>query len=102
MLTLRGEHFYFGLLLTPAISSNCYTGTCILPLPKRPKRRPLLARRGSPRCATCGRCSRMVWETSPPLVVATIVLRLLRALLPLAMLWVPKLIIDAVVGLRNA
>jgi ATP-binding cassette, subfamily B, bacterial len=40
---------------------------------------------------------RMVWETSPPLVVATIILRLIRALLPLAMLWVPKLILDAVV-----
>ncbi|HTO73473.1 MAG TPA: hypothetical protein VMJ30_06625, partial [Gemmatimonadales bacterium] len=40
----------------------------------------------------------MVWETSPPLVVATAVLRLLRALLPLAMLWVSKLILDAVVG----
>ena len=40
----------------------------------------------------------MVWETSPPLVVATIILRLFRALLPLAMLWVPKLILDAVVA----
>jgi ATP-binding cassette, subfamily B, bacterial len=41
---------------------------------------------------------RMVWDTSPPLVVATAVFRLLRALLPLAMLWISKLIIDAVVG----
>jgi ATP-binding cassette subfamily B protein len=40
----------------------------------------------------------MVWDTSPPLVLATAVFRLLRALLPLAMLWVSKLIIDAVVG----
>jgi ATP-binding cassette subfamily B protein len=40
----------------------------------------------------------LVWETSPPLVVATIILRAIRALLPLASLWVPKLIIDAVVG----
>ncbi len=40
----------------------------------------------------------MVWETSPPLVVASAVLRLCRGLLPLAMLWVPKLILDAVVG----
>ena len=40
----------------------------------------------------------MVWETSPPLVVASIILRLLRALLPLAMLWVSKLILDAVVA----
>jgi ATP-binding cassette subfamily B protein len=41
---------------------------------------------------------RMVWETSPSLVLASAVFRLLRALLPLAMLWVSKLIIDAVVG----
>jgi ATP-binding cassette subfamily B protein len=40
----------------------------------------------------------MVWETSPPLVLATMVLRLCRAVLPLAMLWVPKLILDAVVA----
>jgi ATP-binding cassette, subfamily B, bacterial len=40
----------------------------------------------------------MVWETSPPLVLATTILRLFRALLPLAMLWVSKLILDAVVG----
>src|SRR6266567_7155575 len=41
---------------------------------------------------------RMVWETSPPLVLATVFLRLLRALMPLAALWVPKLILDAVVA----
>jgi ATP-binding cassette subfamily B protein len=40
----------------------------------------------------------MVWETSPPLVVANTVFRLFRALLPLAMLWVSKLIIDGVVA----
>jgi ATP-binding cassette, subfamily B, bacterial len=67
------------------------------PLPKRPKEdlswrarfaslrnvRPLFA---------------LVWETSPPLVLTTILLRLVRALLPLASLWVPKLIIDAVIA----
>ncbi len=41
---------------------------------------------------------KMVWETSPPLVVASTVFRLFRALLPLAMLWVSKLIIDGVVA----
>jgi ATP-binding cassette subfamily B protein len=41
---------------------------------------------------------RMIWETSPPLIAASVVLRLLRAMLPLAVLWVGKLIIDAVVG----
>ncbi len=41
---------------------------------------------------------RMVWETNPPLVVTTAFLRLIRALLPAAMLWVSKLILDAIVG----
>jgi ATP-binding cassette, subfamily B, bacterial len=41
---------------------------------------------------------RMVWDTSPRLVMATGVLRLVRALLPVAMLWVSKLIIDAVIA----
>lgn len=50
---------------------------------------------------------RMVWDTSPPLVSITTLLRLVRALLPLAMLWVSKLILDGVVawirrGNRNA
>ncbi len=40
---------------------------------------------------------RMVWSTSPLLTTASLVLRLLAALLPLATLWVAKLIIDAVV-----
>jgi len=40
----------------------------------------------------------LVWETSPPLVLASTVFRLFRALLPLAMLWVSKLIIDGVVA----
>src|SRR5437867_1393740 len=39
----------------------------------------------------------LVWETSPPLVLAAVLLRLIRALIPLAMLWVSKLILDAVV-----
>jgi len=41
---------------------------------------------------------RLVWETSPPLVLATTLLRLFRALSPLAMLWISKLILDGVVG----
>ncbi|MDQ6675979.1 MAG: ABC transporter ATP-binding protein/permease [Acidobacteriota bacterium] len=40
----------------------------------------------------------LVWQTSPPLVLSGIVLRLFRALLPLATLWVAKLIIDAVIA----
>jgi len=40
----------------------------------------------------------MVWDTSPALVSVTTALRLVRALLPLAMLWVSKLILDGVVA----
>lgn len=40
----------------------------------------------------------MVWETSPGLTAATVGLRLVRALIPLAMLWVGKLILDALVA----
>src|SRR5580698_8548006 len=40
----------------------------------------------------------MVWDTSPSLVAVTTALRLVRALLPLAMLWVSKLILDGVVA----
>jgi ATP-binding cassette subfamily B protein len=40
----------------------------------------------------------MVWSTSPPLVSVTVAMRLVRAMLPLAMLWVSKLILDAVVA----
>lgn len=39
----------------------------------------------------------LVWQTSPFLCLATLVLRLFAALIPLATLWVSKLIIDLVV-----
>ena len=39
----------------------------------------------------------MVWETSRPLTVATLLLRCVSALFPLATLWVSKLIVDLVV-----
>ena len=41
---------------------------------------------------------RLVWETSPPLASASVLLRLLRGFMPLALLWVPKLILDEVVA----
>src|SRR6188474_2383236 len=44
-----------------------------------------------------GRLTRQVWRTSPPLTVATIVLRLIRAVQPVVALYVGKLIIDEVV-----
>ncbi|HYL37471.1 MAG TPA: ABC transporter ATP-binding protein, partial [Bryobacteraceae bacterium] len=40
---------------------------------------------------------RMVWETSPPITSATVVLRLISALIPVGQLWVGKLIIDQVI-----
>ena len=40
----------------------------------------------------------LVWETSPSLALATTGLRLIRAFIPLAMLWVSKGIIDLVVA----
>lgn len=42
---------------------------------------------------------RGIWETSPFLAIASGLLRLCRALLPLAALWIPKLILDDVVAL---
>ena len=44
---------------------------------------------------------KLVWQTSPSLTIATLVLRLARAVLPVAMLFVGKLIIDEVVRLAQ-
>src|SRR4029453_4521632 len=43
------------------------------------------------------RLLQMVWETEPRYVVGILVLRVARALIPLAVLWVGKLIVDEVV-----
>ena len=40
---------------------------------------------------------RLVWETGPALVCASVILRFFRGLIPLALLWVPKLIVDEIV-----
>ncbi len=45
---------------------------------------------------------RMVWRTSPPMALAETLLRLVRALLPVATLYIGKLIIDEVVRLVSA
>ena len=45
---------------------------------------------------------RLVWQTSPALTLSNLCLRLLRALLPVVMLYIGKLIIDEVVGLVQA
>ena len=44
---------------------------------------------------------RMVWQTSPALTLASLGLRLIRALLPVAMLFVGKLIIDSALHLSQ-
>jgi ATP-binding cassette, subfamily B, bacterial len=48
-----------------------------------------------------GRLLVQIWQTSPPLAIASVCLRLLGALQPIAMLWVGKLIIDDVVRLTG-
>lgn len=51
------------------------------------------------------RLLRLVWETEPRYVVGIFLLRILRSLVPLGVLWVGKLIVDAVVhavGAANA
>ena len=71
------------------------------PPPKQTLRERLVALRNVPPFIAS------VWRTSPPLCVATIVLRLARALLPVITLYVGKLIIDEVtrlvrVGIHHA
>ncbi|PJJ58956.1 ABC transporter ATP-binding protein [Hymenobacter chitinivorans] len=44
---------------------------------------------------------RLIWETSPGLTLGNIGLRLLRAALPVAMLYVARLILDTVIGLSR-
>src|SRR5919202_988094 len=43
------------------------------------------------------RLLRLVWDTEPRYVVGIFVLRVARALVPLAVLWIGKLIVDEVV-----
>ena len=91
MLTLRGEHFYlvaYWTVMSPPHARPAPELTWRARFASLRNVRPLLG---------------MVWQTSPPLVLATAFLRLLRALMPLAMLWVSKLILDGVVAqIRNA
>jgi ATP-binding cassette, subfamily B, bacterial len=44
---------------------------------------------------------KLVWKTSPPMFIANIVLRVLRAALPVIMLYIGKLIIDEVIVLTQ-
>ena len=45
---------------------------------------------------------RLVWATSPALTAATVALRLVRAFVPVAVLWVGKLVVDEVVAVAAA
>ena len=45
---------------------------------------------------------RLVWQTHRGLTLAMVALRLVRAFVPVAVLWVGKLIVDEVVALRGA
>src|SRR5436305_10202828 len=92
MLTSRGEHFYF------AAKTSCYTEFMHPPVSRRPSK-PMTWRERLAALRNVFPLFRMIWETSRALTVATLVLRLFRALLPLATLWVSKLILDAVVAL---
>ncbi|MGC2697326.1 MAG: ABC transporter ATP-binding protein [Candidatus Angelobacter sp.] len=50
--------------------------------------------------ASIPRFLRLAWQTHRAYAAATVLLRLLRAIVPVAVLWVAKLIIDAVVAAR--
>src|ERR1700739_3835996 len=91
MLTLRGEHFYL------IVNITCYTEIIHPPVPVgRAGELSWRARLAS--LENVRPLPAMVWETSPLLGIASVILRLFRGLRPLGMLWVSKLILDAVVG----
>ena len=45
---------------------------------------------------------KIVWQSGPGVVIFGLVARLFAALLPLALLWIPKLIVDAIVHAKVA
>jgi len=71
----------------------------IEPVPLGPERRSLRERFGALR--NLPPFLRLIWQTSRPLTIFNVALRLLRAVLPVAMLFVGKLIIDEVVMLAS-
>jgi ATP-binding cassette, subfamily B, bacterial len=91
MLTLRGEHLYF-------VANTSVTLNLMNPhaAPARSRHLSWSERVASLRYVRP--LMGMVWETSPSLVMTTVSLRLTRALIPAAALWVSKLILDAVVA----
>jgi len=81
-----------GILVFGALFSGCYT--CSM----HPGSTPAVAPPGwRERLRAFGNIPPllgMVWRTSPSLAAAGVVCRLLKSLLPLAMLWIGKLIMD--------
>jgi ATP-binding cassette, subfamily B, bacterial len=67
-----------------------------IPLNKRPP--PATWRERLSSFRNIGPLIKLIWQTSPPLILGATLFRLIRAMLPLAALWVGKLIIDAVVA----
>jgi len=65
------------------------------PFPKRPEAPEFSARLGA--LKNIPPLLGMIWRTSPPLLLTSLVLRLVKSGIPLAMLWVGKLVIDRVV-----
>ncbi len=96
MLTLRGEHLYF--IANTSVTLNLMNPHAAPARSGNPSRSDLSWSERVASLRYVKPLMGMVWETSPPLVLATVFLRLTRALIPAAMLWVSKLILDAVVG----
>ncbi len=67
------------------------------PAPAKPSEKPQTWRERFDALGNVPPLLRMVWETSRPLTVSTLLLRCVSALFPLATLWVSKLIVDLVV-----
>ena len=89
-----GPHLFVGAFVHPTLKSNL-----------NPHLPPQVPKAGSPATWTeriralrnVPPLLRMVWNTSPGITSATIVLRLVSAVIPVCQLWVGKLIIDQVV-----
>lgn len=72
-----------------------------LKTPKDPNQPQLTFRENLKALGTLPRFFRMIWLTSPRLALINVLLRILKAGIPLALLYVGKLIIDEVIGLRD-
>ena len=94
MLTLRGEHFNLGHRLRNTALQAGSPAEITLEFThvqhRRCRRYGTVVARPTGVTRNMQPLLRMAWETSPPLVLASIIFRLVRALLPLAMLWVSK------------